>query len=327
MPQQESILFIRPEFFYFGKSIEEEMMRLGYDVIAYSDRPKDSGIAKALIRMSRYFYAHPTTKYVQQIVAENQGRNITKVVVILGQSFLPRHIHLLRGGFPKAEFIYYLWDSLKNAKYAKRLSHEFDHRFYFESDGYDGFKRLENFFDPAFASLPPAEKKYDLAYIGTAYPAKLKEADRLFRFLGDRYPSRYLYFYLPSPLMRIFFTITHPGYGKLAKRFGLQNKKISKEEVLSLYAQTDILLDFPRANQNGLTMRTLEALGAKKKLITTNPNIVNYEFYRKENIFLFDGRPIDFNESFFANPQYLPVEKKKVENYTLHHFVQVLLNL
>ncbi|MBQ9457654.1 MAG: hypothetical protein IJU64_04015 [Bacilli bacterium] len=327
MDSKESILFIRPEFFYFGKSIEVEMARLGYEVLSYSDRPKESGFAKAMIRLCRPLYAGPTSAYVKRIIAETKNHPVSKVVVILGQALLPRHIRMLRQAFPKAEFVYYLWDSMKNAKYGRRLSLEFDRRYYFESDGYDGFERLENFFDPAFAELPENEKKYDLAYIGTAYPAKLKEADRLFRSLGDRYPARYLYFYLPSPLMRIFFTITHPGYRKLAKRFGLQTQKISKEEVLSIYSQTKILLDFPRANQNGLTMRTLESMAAKKKLITTNPTVVSYDFYNKENIYVFDGRPIDFDQDFFAKPAYSAVKKEIVDRYTVHHFVTVLLNL
>ena len=40
--------------------------------------------------------------------------------------------------------------------------------------------------------------------------------------------------------------------------------------------------------QTGLTMRTIETLGAKKKLITTNPHVKEYDFYRPENILIVD---------------------------------------
>ena len=40
------------------------------------------------------------------------------------------------------------------------------------------------------------------------------------------------------------------------------------------------VLDSAQANQNGLTIRVIEMLGAKKKIITTNEDVVNYDFYR-----------------------------------------------
>lgn len=319
------VLFIRPQFFYFGQSIEEELRRKGHKVFAYSDRPSDSNISKALIRLNRGLVKGKTTRYIKSIIDTHKADNIDKIIIILGQSFFPKHIKLLKAGFPKAEIVYYLWDALANAKYAPTLALECDRSYYFESDDHDGFTRLNNFFDPDFVNIKPAKPEYDYCYIGTAYPNKLKEAARLVDALAPIKPNIYFYFYIPSKLMKLFFSFTHPGYGKLAKRFGLKERKITKQEVLTLYAKSKGLLDFPRANQTGLTMRTLEALGGEKKLITTNLSVGGYDFYNPQNIYLFNGEKPDFSSSFFAKPDYLKQKAEIVEKYSLAHFVSTLL--
>ena len=39
------------------------------------------------------------------------------------------------------------------------------------------------------------------------------------------------------------------------------------------------VLDSAQDGQLGLTIRVLEAIGAKKKIITTNEDVINYDFY------------------------------------------------
>lgn len=46
------------------------------------------------------------------------------------------------------------------------------------------------------------------------------------------------------------------------------------------------VLDVPKKNQNGLTLRPLEAMFHQKKLITTNAKIKSYDFYCSDNIFV-----------------------------------------
>ncbi|MEK5777604.1 lipopolysaccharide biosynthesis protein, partial [Acinetobacter nosocomialis] len=57
-------------------------------------------------------------------------------------------------------------------------------------------------------------------------------------------------------------------------------------EIVELYAKSNIILDISHPGQSGLTMRTFEAIGAGKKLITTNTNIKEYPFYNANNIFI-----------------------------------------
>jgi hypothetical protein len=85
-------------------------------------------------------------------------------------------------------------------------------------------------------------------------------------------------------------------------------------EVLQHISKSKAILDYVSDNQSGLTLRPLEALFFKKKLITNDKSIVNRDFYRKENIFII-GRD-EFNElpSFVSSP-YLEINRKIVQKY------------
>ena len=45
------------------------------------------------------------------------------------------------------------------------------------------------------------------------------------------------------------------------------------------------IIEIEDIDQNGLTLRSLESIFFGKKLITDNRDIVNYDFYKKENIY------------------------------------------
>ena len=66
------------------------------------------------------------------------------------------------------------------------------------------------------------------------------------------------------------------------------------KDMNDVYETSRCVLDSAQDGQLGLTIRVLEALGAKKKLITTNEDVINYDFYKPENIYVYEGK-IDLN--------------------------------
>jgi hypothetical protein len=87
-------------------------------------------------------------------------------------------------------------------------------------------------------------------------------------------------------------------------------KHISLEDVNKLIQQSQVLLDINRKGQEGLTFRVFESIGLHKKLITTNKDIVNYDFYNPNNILLIDSNkpkiPLDFFEKDYEKvPQHI----------------------
>jgi hypothetical protein len=94
------------------------------------------------------------------------------------------------------------------------------------------------------------------------------------------------------------------------------SEKISLKEVSNLIDESKTLLDINRKGQNGLTFRVFESLGLEKKLITTNLDIKNYDFYNSNNILIIDENNPIIPVDFFEN-EYEEIPKKILQKYTL----------
>jgi len=101
--------------------------------------------------------------------------------------------------------------------------------------------------------------------------------------------------------------------------------KISLDEVSTLIAKSKTLLDINRKGQNGLTFRVFESLGLKKKLITTNTDIINYDFYNPNNILLIEEKNPVIPTSFFES-NYVDIPESILNKYTLDGWIERVVN-
>jgi hypothetical protein len=79
------------------------------------------------------------------------------------------------------------------------------------------------------------------------------------------------------------------------------------------------------SKQTGLTMRTIETLGAKRKMITTNVNIKKYDFYNSNNILVMDEHNLDEIEQFISH-EYEPLNDDVYKKYSLHSWLETIIN-
>ena len=98
---------------------------------------------------------------------------------------------------------------------------------------------------------------------------------------------------------------------------------LSGGEMDRVFAESKCVLDSAQEGQIGLTIRVLEALGARKKLITTNEDVANYDFYRPENIYIYNGE-IDLNNAFFKE-EYKKVDESIYEKYSLRNWLKTIV--
>ncbi|MDK4687831.1 hypothetical protein [Kingella negevensis] len=110
-----------------------------------------------------------------------------------------------------------------------------------------------------------------------------------------------------------------------------QNINLEKEsstfsENLELVKKAKILLDFKNDIHNGLSFRPFEALGYRKKLITTHADIVKYDFYHPNNIFVWDGKTFDGIDEFLAAP-YHELAPEIYEKYSFGNWIRYILNI
>jgi hypothetical protein len=71
-------------------------------------------------------------------------------------------------------------------------------------------------------------------------------------------------------------------------------------------------------------MRTIEAIGSGRKLITTNTSIVNYDIYSKDNILLIDRKNPIILRDFLESP-FNPLSNLLQDRYSITGWLKDLL--
>lgn len=90
-------------------------------------------------------------------------------------------------------------------------------------------------------------------------------------------------------------------YSSEIKPFLLQ-KEMPYIQYLERMAESRAILDIVQEGQGGLDARPIEAIRLHKKLITSYKRIKEYDFYRKENVFILGEDPIEDLKNFIMRP-------------------------
>jgi hypothetical protein len=97
-------------------------------------------------------------------------------------------------------------------------------------------------------------------------------------------------------------------------------------EVSELIQKAKIIVEIQRTEQVGLSFRIFEALGHRKKLITTNKDIVNYDFYHPQNILVVDENNIEISEDFVTSP-YVEIDETILSKYKIENWVKPIFGI
>ena len=95
---------------------------------------------------------------------------------------------------------------------------------------------------------------------------------------------------------------------------------ISYKKYLQLVASTNAILDICSGKQIGLSLRCMESIYFEKKLITNNLDIIHYDFYNSNNIFIIGKDNWDHLKEFL-NTEYEKIDLKIIEYYDYHNWL------
>ena len=324
------ILLISPDFFNYPLIIVNELKGMGYIVDWINDRPSNSNIIKAILRINRDCISIINHKYFDRILKRIIDKDYDIFILIIGQSmwFHKNMIEELRKRMRGTKFIAYLWDSIKNCKYVTpEFLSSFDKRYSFDrsdANRYNEIEFLPLFYSSAYEEISKENSfiEYDLFYVGTAHPKKYKYINIMSKQLKVIYEKQFIYHYMPSKLKYLYHKVRDEEFS-YAKLSDFKNEKLNEETIVKIIKKSRCILDSPQDGQEGLTIRTIECLGAKKKLITTNSDIKNYDFYKEENIYVYEGE-FDFKSKFFTYP-YCEIEERIYEKYSLKNWLKTIL--
>ena len=108
----------------------------------------------------------------------------------------------------------------------------------------------------------------------------------------------YLYLYIQSRILYFVYKILKPSFWFVSMD-KFKFKGLDYNTVNENIEKSNTILDIHHPKQTGLTMRTIEMIGMNKKIITTNKDIINYDFYNPNNILVIDRKKIKINLDFF----------------------------
>jgi len=278
------ILFFAPKFFNYEVAIKEEMERQGAIVHLYDERNNPSSFEKLLIRKFPFVLKSRIFKYYK-LVIEKESRFSPDYVFFLSPETATKDcIELMKQSFNTSVFVLYMYDSLQN-KNAKHIYKYFDRCLSFDPND---CKKYGFIFRPLFyikTFEPVSNKKdykYDFCFIGTIHSDRAKILYNLKNCFETNGLSFYYYLYIPGKLMYCFRWILN----KYVRKFGrvyVHTESIDKKKVSDISGNSKCIIDINHPKQVGLTMRTIEMLGLQQKILTTNENIKEYDFYRPEN--------------------------------------------
>ncbi|ASK30839.1 hypothetical protein CEY12_12265 [Chryseobacterium sp. T16E-39] len=210
-------------------------------------------------------------------------------------------------------FIAYYYDSCKKYPRQLEISHFFDEVYSYEKEDIKKYNFIETTNFIYDETIESQSVKYDIFNV-SSYDSRIDEIDMISRILFDAGFS-------------IYFVLF--WYEKLAyPHLNSTTEYLSLDDTKKLISQSKAMIDIQRKDQKGLSFRTFESLGYKKKLITTNDEVKNYDFYHPNNMLVIDSNNLDTDEiKNFLALNYVEIDPSIIKKYTVKSFTQKIFKL
>lgn len=321
----KNILLICPKFFGYEDVIKSAMEQQGATVDILFENPD------SIYKHYSYIYAHhPRLKeWLNRRYYFNKLPRLIKekdyVIVIKGSSLTLEIMTMLKEkASPSCKFIMYQWDSVKINSIALEIAHFFDKIATFDmADAKEYHWKYRPLFYIDYL-IKNNMRDNDFLYIGSLHTKRAALLQKL-KIIAEQGK------YKCKLLLRVsrFSYLKQKYIDKSEDMLGVQKedfafKAVSLQSVYKLYSRTKVVVDYANLDQNGLTMRTIEALGSQCKLITNNFNVKHTDFYDENNILVYEGIDISIPKSFVESP-YKQIDRRTYHNYSINKWLEDLL--
>lgn len=308
MPKRK-ILVIAPYAFGYTAHIAEALKRKGFDdaKIVYLDYPKFS--YKGILHKSENFFRKLFTgknlkkEFVNDRIRETLQREGMQDFIFMIRPDMLNDALLSEVKATTKRLVAYYYDSTRRFPRKNDIAHFFDKVYTYDrldAENY-GYEFLTNYI---FKEAESPTFDYQFFNIST-HDYRFPLLEKLGAYLKKHQYSYLIEIYTPDDIKSNDVQIIHT------------QKSVAEVEALIL--RSKIIVEIQREEQVGLSFRIFEALGFRKKLITTNKDIVNYDFYNPQNILVLDEDdieiPADFVESPYTDPDPQVLDKYRIDNW------------
>jgi hypothetical protein len=323
----KNVLLLSPQFFGYGQHIATELQHLGATVDLFDTRPNNSAFTKIALRLAPFLVMYQSLAYHKKILEHNKTI-YDYILVIRGEGMTVPILKLYRKNFPNSKFVYYTYDALSENRLPLVFKEFFDRCASFDPIDCQTHTFLEYeplFYIQKYAKVEDSEfqrRKYDVSSIGTFRLDRYTSMCLIHKALPAQ-SKHYYYHYHPSRTIFYIFRFFFKTYARVNQQ-QLHFQPLSADEVADVLSESKAVIDIQKPHQRGLTMRTIEMLGANRKLITTNPNVKNHDFYNASNILVVDPHKPLIPSEFFTVP-YQKIPQQIYSRYSLASWLKRIL--
>lgn len=322
----KNILFFSVQTFNLEKEIKKKLEEFGAKVDYYDERPSNNSFVKGIIRIKRSFYQNKINNYYKQILTRTKNKKYHYLFVNRGEVVPEFFLEEFKKDHLDCEFIFYTWDSFTNHSHPTKILKYFDRKFTFDPVDavrfdlnfrplfyLDSYKKIKN---------DSVELKYDLLFLGTAHSDRYTISDLIVNWCNKNNLTSFCYYFIHGRSVYFYKKMFDKSF-QLFDYKKLNFESLTTNQILELYKKTNIILDINHPGQKGLTMRTFEAIGSGKKMITTNSEIKKYPFYNPQNIYVIDRNDIVLNKNFFET-NYQDIKEDLYEKTSIEGWLNCL---
>lgn len=309
--ENRHVLLLCPSFFGYEIEIKKTIEALGASVYAFDERPKNDFLTKALIRLNqRRLIAGKIKRYYEDILQQTAEQPIDTILLVNPEAIDEEKLLLFKQQFPQAQVLIYVWDAIANKPNTKALLPLADRCFSFDkrdAEQFEVMQFLPLFYIKAYEEIAQTDTpcEYDISFIGTIHSDRYRIVKSIQAQAEAQGKTVFSYFYCPSRLVfwyRKYITKELHGVDGTA----ISYQPLKQQQVLEIISKSRSVIDVEHPKQQGLTMRAIEMLGAKRKLIATNKAIQDYDFYHVDNILVVERENPQVDLTFLDGEYQMP---------------------
>lgn len=323
------ILILAPKFYGYGESIAGEMENQGACKVTLINCDPSPFLTNIIKGFSKVKIVETTLKKIFSCLKLQKEKALLNekydyILVVCGWALSDEFFESLRANSLscKGRMVLYYWDSRKNLQDKESRYSYFDSVKSFDSNDCEAnkFELLPLFFRKEYTGKEEIickKKEYDLSIVASYNFFRYEIVDKIQKLNLTKRIFSYLY-----ANRKIVYL--HKFIRKKCRSVDIRKlafKSLQPDEITRIYDSSYAILDLPHPNQSGLSIRTIECLAMKKKIITTNIAVKNYDFYNPNNIFILSGDYILPDNNWFLH-EYESVDPIIVENYCITNWVK-----
>jgi hypothetical protein len=322
------VLLLTPSFFGYERAIADEFEQQGFEVVLADERPSNTSMAKAAVRVYPPLIGRAIAKHYRSLRQRLLGTRLDLAIIVKAEVVPVSFLMWLREQNPGIVITFYAFDSFRNSPRGRHVLQHVDRAYSFDrldAREIPGLSYKPLFYTEEYYPRPEySAPTYDFAFVGTVHSGRYRIAQQI--FAAGR--KNYGFFFSPAR----WHHYLERGLNRDVRSIPLEDvsfDRMSRADVAKVFRDSRAVVDVQRDGQAGLTMRTFEVLASGSRLVTSNHHVMQEPFYDPRWVYVLDRDDskwdIDGLRRFVSQKDVVPLEL--MSNYSLSRWVSEFAGL